>query len=489
MQLKDILYKVSLLSVSGDTSLAINSVCFDSRQAVSGSLFVATKGTQTDGHAYIDKAISTGAVAVVCETLPEMQYDGIGYVKVPDSARALGFIAANFYGNPSAKLKLVGVTGTNGKTTSVTLLHQLFRKLGYNAGLISTVQNQINETVIPSTHTTPDAIQLNALLSDMVKQGCTYAFMEVSSHAVVQERIAGVAFTGAVFTNITHDHLDFHGTFDHYIRAKKKFFDELPSSAFALVNADDKRGAVMLQNTLANKQSFSLHSLGDFKGKLMGNSLQGLQMEIGNKEVWFKLIGNFNAYNLLGVYAVAVLLGEDSEEILTQLSSLYAAPGRFEQVVSPNGITAIVDYAHTPDALENVLTTIDSLREGNEQVITVVGCGGNRDATKRPVMAEIACKLSNLVILTSDNPRNEEPETILQQMMQGVKITERKKVQVIADRREAISQAYKIARPGDIILVAGKGHETYQEIKGVKYPFDDKQVLRELIGLNNSPTP
>jgi UDP-N-acetylmuramoyl-L-alanyl-D-glutamate--2,6-diaminopimelate ligase len=346
---------------------------------------------------------------------------------------------------------------------------------------LSTVQNQINETVIPSTHTTPDAIQLNALLAEMLKAGCTHCFMEVSSHAVAQHRIAGITFTGAVFTNITHDHLDFHQTFDNYIKAKKKFFDDLPSAAFALVNMDDKRGMVMMQNTQAKKYTFSLQNLGDFKGRLISNSLQGLQMEIADKEVYFKLIGNFNAYNLLGVYAAAVLLEEDPEEILTQLSALYAAPGRFEQVVSPLGVTGIVDYAHTPDALENVLSTIQSLREGNEQVITIIGCGGNRDAAKRPVMAEIACKLSDKVILTSDNPRDEEPAAILEQMMQGVKITDRKKVQVIADRKQAIQTAYVLAHPGDIILIAGKGHEKYQEIKGVRYPFDDKQILSTII--------
>lgn len=478
--LKDILYKVSLLSLKGDTSVPVSNICFDSRAVQPDSLFVAVKGTQTDGHAYIEKAIETGASAIVCEQMPDNLKEDIVYVQVPDSAQALGWMAANFYGNPSAKLKLVGVTGTNGKTTTVTLLHKLFRKLGYNTGMLSTVQNQVNETVIPSTHTTPDAIQLNKLLDDMLRAGCTHVFMEVSSHAVVQHRITGISFSGAIFTNITHDHLDFHKTFDNYIRAKKKFFDDLPSSAFALVNTDDKRGLVMMQNTAAKKHTFSLQSLGDFKGKLIANTLQGLQMEIDEKEVWFKLIGNFNAYNLLGVYGAAVLLGEDTEEVLTELSNLYAAPGRFEQVVSPNGITGIVDYAHTPDALENVLSTIQSLREGNEQVITVVGCGGNRDATKRPVMAEIACKFSDQVIITSDNPRNEDPMAILEQMLEGVKITDRKKVQVIPDRKEAIEKAYEMAKSKDIILVAGKGHENYQEIKGVKHPFDDKKVLQTL---------
>jgi UDP-N-acetylmuramoyl-L-alanyl-D-glutamate--2,6-diaminopimelate ligase len=483
--LKDILYKASLVSVKGDTSTEISHICFDSRAVQPGSLFIAVRGTQTDGHTYIEKAITFGASAIVCEELPAELKENVVYVQVADSAEALGYIASNYYGNPSAKLKLVGVTGTNGKTTTVTLLHKLFRKLGYNAGLLSTVQNQINETIIPSTHTTPDAIQLNKLLAQMLQAGCTHVFMEVSSHAVVQHRVTGITFAGALFTNITHDHLDFHKTFDNYIKAKKKFFDDLSSAAFALVNTDDKRGMVMLQNTLAKKQTFALQSMSDFKGKLIANTLQGLQMEIGGKEVWFKLIGNFNAYNLLGVYGAAILLGEDSEEVLTQLSDLYAAAGRFEQVVAPNGVTAIVDYAHTPDALENVLSTIDSLREGNEQVITIVGCGGNRDATKRPVMAEIACKLSDKIILTSDNPRDEDPLAILDQMMAGVKITDRKKVQVIADRKEAIAKAVAMANPKDIILVAGKGHETYQEIKGVKHPFDDKQTLKNTFAKMN----
>jgi UDP-N-acetylmuramoyl-L-alanyl-D-glutamate--2,6-diaminopimelate ligase len=482
--LKDILYKVSLRSISGDTSIEINSIHFDSRKVVPGSLFVAVRGTQTDGHQYITKAVELGATGIVCEEMPAELRPEVIYVQVADSARALGFLASNFYDNPSAKLKLVGVTGTNGKTTTVTLLHQLFRKLGYNTGMISTVQNQINETVIPSTHTTPDAIALNALLAEMVKAGCTHAFMEVSSHAVVQERIAGIQFTGALFSNITHDHLDFHKTFDNYIKAKKRFFDELPSSAFALVNLDDKRGLVMMQNTLAEKNTYSLQTLGTFKGKLVANSLHGLQMEINGKEVWFKLIGNFNAYNLLCVYGAATLLGEDREEVLTILSELNAAPGRFEQIVSPNGAIGIVDYAHTPDALENVLTTIQSLREDEGRIITIIGCGGNRDAAKRPIMADIACRHSTVVFLTSDNPRNEEPEAILADMEKGVKITDRRKIRVIADRKEAIRQACLVAREKDVILVAGKGHETYQEIKGVKHPFDDRQVLREFFMLN-----
>ncbi len=465
----------------GSLDVQIAAICFDSREVRPGSLFIAVKGTQTDGHQYIARTVEAGATAVLCETLPAETPAGVTFVQVADSAQALGKVAAQFYGNPSAKLKLVAVTGTNGKTTTVTLLFKLFRKLGYNVGLLSTVQNQINETVIPSTHTTPDAVKLNALLDQMVKAGCTHAFMEASSHAIVQERVAGLQFAGAVFSNITHDHLDFHGTFDNYIRAKKKLFDELPASAFALVNLDDKRGLVMLQNTNAKKNTFSLQNVATFKGKLIANTLHGLQMEINGQEVWFKLIGTFNAYNLLGVYAAAVLLGETPEEVLTQLSDLQPAPGRFDQVLSRTGITGIVDYAHTPDALENVLETIHSLREGTARIITIVGCGGNRDAAKRPVMADIACRFSDLALLTSDNPRFEEPEAILADMEKGVKITDRKKAKVITDRREAIRHAVGIAQKGDIILLAGKGHETYQEIKGVKYPFDDKQELEQLL--------
>lgn len=478
-QLKDILYKVSLQSVSGDTSVEIEQIVFDSRAVKPGSLFVAVRGTQVDGHQFIEKAVELGAAAILCEALPATLHAGTTYVQVPDSASAMGLAASNFYGNPSAKLKLIGLTGTNGKTTSVTLLHKLFRRLGYRTGLLSTVQNQIDETIIPSTHTTPDSVALNQLLAEMVKQGCTHCFMEVSSHAVAQHRIAGITFAGGIFTNITHDHLDFHQTFDNYIKAKKKFFDDLPATAFALTNADDKRGLVMLQNTAAQKHTFSLQTLATFKGRLISDSLHGLQMEVDGKEVWFKLIGRFNAYNLLGVYGTAVLMGEDKEEVLTQLSDLNAAPGRFEQIISPQQVVGIVDYAHTPDALENVLNTIQALREGNQQIITVVGCGGNRDTTKRPVMAEIACKLSDKVILTSDNPRNEDPMAIIEQMQKGVSPTNQKKTLVEPDRREAIRKACQMAKPQDIILLAGKGHETYQEIKGVKYDFDDKAVLKE----------
>ncbi|MFL5729716.1 MAG: UDP-N-acetylmuramoyl-L-alanyl-D-glutamate--2,6-diaminopimelate ligase [Cytophagaceae bacterium] len=481
--LKDILYKVSLQSVSGDTDKQISSVIFDSRQVTPGSIFVATKGTQADGHQYIAKAIEKGAVAVVCEACPIIRDEKVTYIETPDSSYALGIIAANFYGNPSAKMKLVAVTGTNGKTTTATLLHELFMKLGYHAGLLSTVENKINEKVLPSTHTTPDAVKLNELLAQMVAEGCTHCFMEASSHAIVQHRVAGLLFTGALFTNITHDHLDYHKTFEEYIKAKKMLFDNLPASAFALVNIDDKRGMVMLQNTKASKYTFALKTPADFKVKIKSNSFHGLELDIDGKEVWFKLIGSFNAYNLLGIYAAAVLLGEDKEEVLTQLSNIESARGRFEQILSPSGITAIVDYAHTPDALKNVLDTINDLRQGNEKIITLVGCGGNRDAAKRPVMADIACKLSDKVILTSDNPRDEQPESILAEMQKGVSVIDQKKTLTIVDRKEAIKTACSLASPHDIILLAGKGHETYQEIKGVKYPFDDKEIVKEIFQL------
>lgn len=482
MILSEILYKISLQAVSGKTDIEINKIVFDSRQVEKGSLFVAISGTQVDGHQFISKAIELGASAILCEHLPETLNEEITYIQVENSAKAMGFAAANFYQHPSKKLKLVGVTGTNGKTSIATLLFRLFRRLGYRCGLLSTVQNQIDDDIIPSTHTTPDSVKVNELLSDMVQKGVSYCFMEVSSHAVVQERITGLSFVGGIFTNLTHDHLDFHGTVDNYLKAKKGFFDQLPATAFALVNTDDKVGKVMLQNTAARKETYSLKNIGTFKGKVLASGLLGLQMEIDNKEVWFKLIGSFNAYNLLGVYGAAILLGEDSDEILMQLSDIQPPAGRFEQVVSKKNIVGIVDYAHTPDALKNVLETIVDLREGNQQIITVVGCGGNRDATKRPIMAEIACKMSDKVILTSDNPRNEDPMDILAEMQKGVSAIHFKKTQTIEDRHEAILAAVKMAKPEDIILVAGKGHETYQEIKGIKHHFDDKEELKEAFG-------
>lgn len=479
--LSEILYKARIEEVIGSTHMAISSVTFDSRKVKKDTLFVATRGTATDGHNYIETAIQAGAVAIVCEDLPENKKENVTYVKVTDSTHALGYIACNYYDNPSQKLKLIGVTGTNGKTTTVTLLFNLFRTLGYNVGLLSTVQNKINNNIIPATHTTPDALSLNELLATMVEQGCDYAFMEVSSHAVVQNRIAGVEFTGAVFTNITHDHLDYHKTFDEYIKAKKKFFDNLSEDAFAITNKDDKNGMVMLQNTKAHKYTYSLKNVADYKCKIVENHLNGLLLNINNHEVWVKLIGTFNAYNVLAVFAVAHLLKQDVINILTTLSNLNSVEGRFQYVKSQSGIVGIVDYAHTPDALKNVLETIKDIRTGNESVITLVGCGGDRDAAKRPIMANIACQYSNKVILTSDNPRSEDPEEILNQMQAGVEATDVKKTLRISDRKEAIKTACTLAKSGDIILIAGKGHEKYQEIKGVKHPFDDMEILKETI--------
>jgi UDP-N-acetylmuramoyl-L-alanyl-D-glutamate--2,6-diaminopimelate ligase len=479
--LSQILYKARLEEVIGSTHVAISSVAFDSRKIKKDSLFIATRGTAVDGHDYIQKAVEAGAIAVVCEVLPETRNEHVTYVKVNDSTYALGIVACNYYDNPSEKLKLVGVTGTNGKTTTGSLLFSLFKSLGYSVGLLSTVQNKINSNIIPSTHTTPDALALNELLADMAEQGCEYVFMEVSSHSVVQNRIAGIHFTGAVFTNITHDHLDYHKTFSEYIKAKKGFFDMLPSTAFALVNRDDKNGVVMLQNTKAGKYTYGLKSVADFKCRIIENHLNGLLLNIDNHEVWVKLIGTFNAYNVLAVYATAVLLKQDNTNILTALSNLNSVEGRFQYVRSPKGVIGIVDYAHTPDALKNVLETIQDIRSGNEQIITLVGCGGDRDSAKRPVMAAIACEYSTRVILTSDNPRSEDPEEILNQMQKGVSPADAKKVLRITDRREAIRTACSFGNKGDIILIAGKGHEKYQEIKGVKHDFDDLEILKETI--------
>lgn len=482
--LKDILYKVSLTSTIGDMEVEVKDIVFDSRKVQKGSVFVAVRGTQVDGHDFIAAALERGAKSVVCETLPDQLQENVTYVRVVDSSRALGVMAANYYENPSEKMKLVAVTGTNGKTSTVTLLYQLFREMGYNVGLLSTVENKVNDKIIPATHTTPDAIALQSLLRQMVEEGCTHAFMEASSHAIVQERMAGLHLAGAVFTNISHDHLDYHGTFDAYIKAKKKLFDELPKDAFALVNADDKRALVMLQNCKGTKQTYALKYPADFKAKVLSNTIEGLELDVNNKQIWFRMIGEFNAYNLLAVYGAAVLLGEDEEEVLMQLSKVKGAQGRFDRITI-HGITAIVDYAHTPDALENVLKTIQGVRTGGEQVITVVGCGGNRDRTKRPIMAKIATQFSDKVILTSDNPRDEEPMAILREMEAGINPVDFKKTMIIEDRREAIKTAGIIAKKGDIILIAGKGHETYQEIKGVKYPFDDREVVKEMLNLLN----
>jgi UDP-N-acetylmuramoyl-L-alanyl-D-glutamate--2,6-diaminopimelate ligase len=482
--LKDILYKTAIRSVMGNTSTEILDLQIDSRKAGSGSCFIAVKGATTDGHAYIGKAIENGAVAVVCESIPAGITANVTFIQVEDSAAAAGQMAHNFYGEPSLKIKLVGVTGTNGKTTIATLLWKLFAAMGYKCGLISTVQNQVGEKIISATHTTPDAISVNALLCTMVDEGCEYVFMECSSHAIHQHRITGLQFTGALFSNITHDHLDYHKTFDEYIRVKKSWFDNLPATAFAISNLDDKRGAVMLQNTAAKKMYYSLKTMADFKGKILDNSITGLHMMVNENEVHFRLIGEFNAYNLLAVYGAAVCLGKDKMEVLQILSSLDGAEGRFDYTVSKNEkIIGIIDYAHTPDALLNVLATIKKLRQGNEHIITVVGCGGDRDKTKRPIMAEVACEHSDRVIFTSDNPRSEDALQILKDMEAGVNVVARRKYISIADRKEAIKTAVSLAAKEDIVLVAGKGHEKYQEIKGVKYDFDDKKVLGEMFEL------
>jgi UDP-N-acetylmuramoyl-L-alanyl-D-glutamate--2,6-diaminopimelate ligase len=462
-------------------NVEVSSIFFDSRKGKPQSMFIAIKGLQSDGHQFIGQAINLGATVIVCEKLPEDISERVTYVTVKNSAHSLGIIASNFFGNPSAKLKLVGVTGTNGKTTVATLLYKLYSSMGFRCGMLSTVVNRIVDRDIPATHTTPDPIQSNQLLVQMLEEGCTHCFMEVSSHAVDQGRIEGLNFSGALFTNITHDHLDYHRTFESYIRAKKGFFDGLSSSAFALVNVDDKRGMVMLQNTKAKKYTFGLKKPADFKGKIITNTIEGLELEIGERHVWFKLIGDFNAYNLLTVYGAACLLGEDPETILMKLSALTGASGRFELVLPGSRFTAIVDYAHTPDALKNVLETIEHFRSGNEQVIAVVGCGGNRDKTKRPLMAAIACKYSNKIIFTSDNPRDEDPMAIIREMQTGVSPSDMRKTLVMVDREEAIKTACMLAKDKDIILVAGKGHETYQEIKGVKHAFDDHEVLERMM--------
>lgn len=483
-KLSDIIYKVPLTAVTGNTDVEVSDIQIDSRKVGQGSLFIAVRGVAADGHQFIDKALEQGAAAVVCEQMPASTREGVTYIQVKNSSQAAGEIAHNFYGQPSQHLKLVGVTGTNGKTTVATLLYKLFTCLGYKSGLVSTVENMIGEDIIPSTHTTPDPISLNALLKQMVDAGCTHAFMEVSSHAVHQRRIGGLEFTGALFTNITHDHLDYHGTFDEYIKAKKGFFDGLSSSAFAITNLDDKRGTVMLQNTAAKKYTYSLRNVADFKGKILENSLSGLVMTVNDQEVHFRLIGEFNAYNLLAVYGAAVLMGEDKSQVLQCLSNLTGAEGRFDYTISTKDrIIGIVDYAHTPDALINVLSTIKRLKKGHEKVITVVGCGGDRDKTKRPVMGEVACEHSDKVIFTSDNPRSEDPLTILEDMEHGLSTAARRKYISIADRKQAIKTAISMAQPEDILLIAGKGHEKYQEINGVKHHFDDKEVLKELFQL------
>ena len=475
--LQDILYKVHLLEVVGATDIAVSSIAIDSRKVIKGTAFVAIKGVAQDGHDYISKAIELGAKVIVCENMPALQVDGVTYIKVANTSEAVAYMAHQYYDAPSTKIKLVGVTGTNGKTTIATLLFKLFSELGYTCGLVSTVQNQIGDQIIPATHTTPDAVSLNELLNTMVDAGCSHVFMECSSHAVHQHRITGLVFTGALFSNITHDHLDYHKTFEAYIAAKKGFFDALPASAFAITNSDDKRGEVMLQNTKAKKLSYGLKSSADYKGKILENALTGLVMLVNEIEVHFRLIGEFNAYNLLAVYGAAINLGIESNTALTTLSMLAGAEGRFDYIISNKQVIGIIDYAHTPDALENVLATIKKLRKGYEQVITVVGCGGDRDKTKRPIMAQTACDLSDKVILTSDNPRTEDPAQIIADMEAGLNTAAKRKYISILDRKEAIKAAVEFAKQEDIVLVAGKGHEKYQDINGVKHPFDDKAIL------------
>lgn len=478
--LSDILYGVAITEVAGDVNAMVSSLAFDSRKVSEGSCYIAQKGTQVDGHDFIVASVKAGAVAIICEELPSERDNTVAYIKVKNSAEALGILAANFYDKPSEKLKLIGVTGTNGKTTTVTLLHQLFSRLGKNVGLISTVVNRIGEKEIVSTHTTPDAIQLNELLVQMVEEGCEYCFMEVSSHAVAQHRIAGLNYVGGVFTNITHEHLDFHKTFKEYLNAKRAFFNVLGKEAFALSNKDDRNGEVMLQETTAKKFYYALKTQADFKTKVIESNFEGLSLKVDEQEFWSPLIGYFNAYNLTAVYGTAMLLNEDKMDVLTALSTLRSVAGRFQHVQISN-ISGIVDYAHSPDALENVLNTIKAIRTGNEEVITVVGCGGDRDRAKRPIMASIACMLSDRVILTSDNPRTEDPESIIAEMREGVDPASKRKVLAITDRKEAIRTATSLAQRNDILLVAGKGHETYQEINGVRTHFDDIEVLTEAL--------
>ena len=479
MKLKEILVNCNLDEIIGKKDLDIADVSFDSRKVIEGTLFFAVKGTQSDGHDYIDMAVEKGAKAIVCERLPKSLNENVTYIRVANSAYVLGMSASNFYGNPSKSLKLTGVTGTNGKTTIATLLYRLFTEAGYACGLLSTIENIIDREVIPATHTTPDPIELNALLRKMVDRGCEYAFMEVSSHAIDQNRIAGLHFAGGIFTNLTHDHLDYHKTMANYRNAKKKFFDDLPQSAFALTNLDDKNGAYMLQNTQARKLSYALKHDADFKGVVMESHFEGMLLKVNGTEMYTQLVGGFNASNILAIYGAATALGFNKDELLVEISKLRGANGRFDMVHSEKGIVGIVDYAHTPDALENVLVTINDVRCHKETLITVVGCGGNRDTTKRPEMAAVAVKLSDRVILTSDNPRNEDPDEIIRQMKAGVPAEDQGKVLSITNRREAIRTAVALAKKGDIILLAGKGHENYQEINGVKNHFDDKEVLSE----------
>lgn len=481
INLKDILYKVAIEAVKGSTDMTIGSIHFDSRKIEDGDVFVAIRGTVSDGHDFIGTAINKGAVAIVCDTFPDVIVTGITYILVKDTNSALAFLAANFYGNPSQNLKLVGITGTNGKTTIASLLYQLFKKAGFKTGLISTVKIMVGDTEYKATHTTPDSLTINRYLAEMSEIGVEYCFMEVSSHGIHQKRTEGLHFVGGVFTNLSHDHLDYHASFAEYRDVKKSFFDNLPSTAFALSNVDDKNGVVMLQNTKARKLTYALKTYAEYKAQILENQLGGLLLKINESEVWTRLIGAFNAYNLLAIYGTAVELGLESLEVLRLLSELESVSGRFQFIISETKITAIVDYAHTPDALENVLKTIYEIRTKNEQLITVVGCGGDRDKAKRPIMAAIATTVSDKVILTSDNPRSEDPDDIIADMEKGVEPQNHRKTIAITDRRQAIKLACQLANPGDIILIAGKGHETYQEIKGIRYDFDDMATVKEIL--------
>lgn len=482
MKLDQVIKNIQVINQIGHSDIELTGINSDSRKIEAGHLFVAVKGTQADGHTYIQTAIKKGAVAVLCEDLPVELSENVTYIQVKDTEDAVGKAATAYYGDPTSKLELVGVTGTNGKTTIATLLYDTFRYFGYKVGLLSTVCNYIDDEAVPATHTTPDPISLNELLGRMADAGCKYVFMEVSSHSIAQKRISGLRYAGGIFTNLTRDHLDYHKTVENYLKAKKKFFDDLPKDAFALTNVDDKNGMVMLQNTKAKTYTYSLRSLCDFKGKILEDHFEGMLLNFNDKELAVQFIGKFNASNLLAVFGAATLLGKKEEDVLLALSTLRPVAGRFDSLRSPQGYTAIVDYAHTPDALINVLAAIQEILEGKGKIITVVGAGGNRDKGKRPIMAQESVKASDKVIITSDNPRNEEPQDIINDMLAGLNAEERKNVITIVDRKEAIRTACMLAQPGDVILVAGKGHENYQEIKGVKHHFDDKEVLREIFG-------
>jgi UDP-N-acetylmuramoyl-L-alanyl-D-glutamate--2,6-diaminopimelate ligase len=486
VKLADILQGLAIEEVRGSTNISLSDITFDSRKAAPGVLFIAVRGTKTDGHDFILPALAAGSAAVVCEQMPGNVPDGACLVRVKDSALALGYLASAFYNNPSRRFKLVGITGTNGKTTTITLLHRLFMDLGYQSGCFTTIRNYIGNSTVEATHTTPDPVQLNRIMKEMADAGCEYVFMEVSSHALAQKRIAGLTFAGGIFSNITHDHLDYHKTFDEYLNAKKLFFDNLPAGSFACINADDKNATVMVQNTRASVHYYGIRSMAEFKARIMESHMNGTLLTIDDHELWTRFIGEFNAYNLLAVYATAILLGQEKEETLRVLSSLDTVEGRFQYLRSEEGVTAVIDYAHTPDAILNVLKTIGHIKKGTEKVISVIGAGGNRDKTKRPEMAKVAAGMSDILILTSDNPRDEEPADIINDMKSGLNEQMLRNTIIQTDRREAIRTACMMAIKGDIILIAGKGHETYQEIRGVKHHFSDREVVSELFGLKST---